>query len=63
LGEDDDHPDHSSEDSYDRELVEIVPEEFRLEHEDDGIWDELQRAGIEVVINCNQDRGWRLSLE
>jgi hypothetical protein len=54
----DDHLDYLSE-GYDREMVETVPEELKLEDEDDGVWDELQRAGIDVVINFKQDQGWR----
>ncbi|KAH4929521.1 hypothetical protein HBI79_121590 [Parastagonospora nodorum] len=55
---DDDHLDYLSE-GYNREMVETVPEELKLEDKDDGVWDELQRAGIDVVINFKQDQGWR----
>lgn len=47
----------------DRGLEEPIEEEDKLEDEDDRIWDELQRAGIEVVINFKQDRGWRHTIE
>jgi len=42
----------------DREVEEPIEEDDKLEDEDDRIWEELQRAGIEVVINRKQDRGW-----
>ncbi|KAH3999176.1 hypothetical protein HBI56_081540 [Parastagonospora nodorum] len=47
----------------DRDLEEAIEEEDKLGDEDDRIWDELQRAGIEVVINLKQNRGWRHTLE
>jgi hypothetical protein len=56
---------YSSEEDFDEDevddagLKEIILDERKLYDEDDEVWHEPQRAGIEVVINFKQGQGWR----
>jgi hypothetical protein len=63
IDDDEGNSENQSEDDgdaeSDTEMEEMIPEDYKLDDEGDEAWEQLQEAGIEVVVYFKQDRGWR----